>query len=613
VIALIPLSRFKITYRVATARPYSKFEHLVLRAVAEGAIDLRSLQDIFRIHPRLVVEALVTLIQAGWVAIGGSGRPTFMLSSDGRRALESGEAPESLVVFTPPPSVIVMERLTGALVPNSEIRFWSRRDLDTVWSRSLRLIPGISDTALDQGQVQHLIPRRRDEWLRWVGPIELIGQGAHWLPVDVFPDKGRINGLPESWRSRLSELILSEATHNVAEMDEDTAGEEWYKAPIEVSRESEEDQEARPILDAPKRPTGEFFISIAPQDFLYGSAHSEYARSALARARSTVLIASAFLRAESVRSLEAELLAALSRGVRVDFLWGYLPADNSDQKEALDWLHKLAYVGKQNSLPGRIWFNAAPSDSHMKVLIFDTDQGMYEGCVGSFNWLSSTKAGEQAGTAGDTIEVSLRLHDPSLLASLVRCVAGVCARLPTERVSSTSDRWMTIASDLEKRGLDAQDLPMRERDVNAKARIILDREHETLLREWSRSAQTQLLIMSHQLGIIANTRLAALASDGRTPGFECLVAYGYTEVSHEDVESIASRVRAAHGQLLHLPNLHAKLIADDRSLCVTSYNFLSADPFGKSTGSRELGIVIEGAPAAIARNELHMLLRDPRV
>lgn len=609
-IALIPLSRFKITYRVATGRPYSKFEHLVLRAVAEGATDLRALHDIFRIHSRLVIEALVTLIQAGWIVVGGFGRPAFLLSSDGRRALDSGETPETLVVFTPPPTVVVMERLTGALLPNTELRFWSRIDLKAVWNSSMRLVPAVSETALDQGQVQHLIPRRREEWLRWVGPIELIGQGAHWLPVDVSPDRGRVNGLPDAWRARLTDLILDEARHQIVEMDEESANQEWYADRPNVSQEPDPGRYDSLEPDLPKRPTGEFFIAVESDDFLFGAlAHGDYLRTAITRARSAVLIASAFLRMESICQLENQLLSALARGVRIDLLWGYTSADNADQKAALDWLRKLAHTAKGRGLPGRIWFNAAPSDSHMKVLIYDTEEDDFEGCVGSFNWLSSVKAEKQS-LSSDTLEISLLLHDALLLASLVRCVAGVCASLPSERISSTSDRWMTIASDLEKHSLTTQDLSMEKRGVNAKAKIILDREHETLVREWSGSAQQRLMILSHRLGVIASARLARLVSARRDTNFDCMVGYGYSELPAEDLSLVDERVRSVGGQLAHVDDLHAKVVASERAICISSYNFLSADPFGKAAYSRELGIALEGASADAAYEKLRAWVKE---
>ncbi len=124
-IVLIPLSRFRITYQIACGRPYSRFEQLVLRAIEEGATDVAVLEGIFQIHPRLIIEALVTLIQAGWLAIDAASQEGLVLSSDGRQALHAGSAPRTLVAETKA-CTVVMERVTGGLLPNSEITYASR-------------------------------------------------------------------------------------------------------------------------------------------------------------------------------------------------------------------------------------------------------------------------------------------------------------------------------------------------------------------------------------------------------------------------------------------------------------------------------------------------------
>ena len=81
VIVLIPLSRFRISFEVAAGRPYSQLERLMLRAIAEGANELTKIEETFQVHPRLIVEALVTLTHAGWLSIGGSGHEGFVLTS----------------------------------------------------------------------------------------------------------------------------------------------------------------------------------------------------------------------------------------------------------------------------------------------------------------------------------------------------------------------------------------------------------------------------------------------------------------------------------------------------------------------------------------------------
>ena len=43
--------------------------------------------------------------------------------------------------------------------------------------------------------------------------------------------------------------------------------------------------------------------------------------------------------------------------------------------------------------------------------------------------------------------------------------------------------------------------------------------------------------------------------------------------------------------------MHAKVLVSDASACISSYNFLSADPFGTARKARELGVVLDGGEA----------------
>src|SRR5207244_8549279 len=107
-IVLVPVSRYRIEFDVASGRPYSVLERLVLDAVREGMTSLASLHGIFQIPQRRLIEALVTLTQAGWLAVGGNDEPGFMLTAEGHEALVSGQEPRSSLVLEGTSSFIVM-------------------------------------------------------------------------------------------------------------------------------------------------------------------------------------------------------------------------------------------------------------------------------------------------------------------------------------------------------------------------------------------------------------------------------------------------------------------------------------------------------------------------
>ena len=68
-IVLIPVCHYRVHYQIASGRPFSVFERLVLEAIHDGSGTLETLEACFHLHRRVITEAVVTLMQAGWVAI----------------------------------------------------------------------------------------------------------------------------------------------------------------------------------------------------------------------------------------------------------------------------------------------------------------------------------------------------------------------------------------------------------------------------------------------------------------------------------------------------------------------------------------------------------------
>src|SRR5688500_13698806 len=110
-IAFLPVSRFLVRYEIASGRPYSKFEQLVLEAIGSGAGDLDSLESEFRMHRSVLVGAVVTLVQAGLAGIQNNhGRTRYAVTSLGQTALDRKEVPENKTVL-PTQLRIVMDRV----------------------------------------------------------------------------------------------------------------------------------------------------------------------------------------------------------------------------------------------------------------------------------------------------------------------------------------------------------------------------------------------------------------------------------------------------------------------------------------------------------------------
>ena len=89
----IPVALYPVRYETRRGRPYSGFERLVLDAVADGAGDIGELEELFGVHRRIVVECVVTLVQAGWVAVAADG--ALVATAAGREAAHIGGIPRT--------------------------------------------------------------------------------------------------------------------------------------------------------------------------------------------------------------------------------------------------------------------------------------------------------------------------------------------------------------------------------------------------------------------------------------------------------------------------------------------------------------------------------------
>ena len=337
-------------------------------------------------------------------------------------------------------------------------------------------------------------------------------------------------------------------------------------------------------------PSGTWPAAVAERDLLSdGEEHDSLLVKALEEATSSIFIASAFLGRAAVEALRERLLGALRRGVNLDLLWGYA-AGAEPGGAVLEGLKKLAYEARRAGYAGALRFNRVASGSHAKMLIFDAPMGM-SAVIGSYNWLSAFNG------RGRTTNVSIRLWHDGAIAEACGCAAGLWAGTESEALSSTADRWRSVAADLERQvATGSQKVPRNGAEGDsATVRFVFDREHEVVMREWSASSQHRLLVFSHRLGPAAETRLVR---SGESTASVFVVAYGLTHLDEGSLARIDRMVRGAGGTVAKLPDMHAKVLVSDASVCISSYNFLSADPFGTAGGTRELGVIIEGGDVA---------------
>lgn len=304
---LIPLDRYRVDFEVGLGTPFSRLDALVLRAISEEkASCVADLVELLVLPRRLLIESIVSLSRAGWVAVGGLGEE-FSLTPVGQLALKADVLPTPERVLSKHGSLLV-ERMTGQVATLRDLTFWTARRLQEagLWDQCERLPRNPNLAPLDAGQAKPLLSRDRNEWIRWVG--EPIPQQEVWLKVGVDTANATASGIPEVWANGLLPKLASELS-----------------LPELAMRRSKQDQEQQPAPQS--RRESRIVRTEQVHVILQGAEHQALLQTALNEARSQVLIASAFASGDVLEAdIKPRILSALARGVRVDLLWGTPPA-----------------------------------------------------------------------------------------------------------------------------------------------------------------------------------------------------------------------------------------------------------------------------------------------
>ena len=318
-IVLVPVSRFRVPYETASGRPYSGLEKAVLSAAANEGATLTSLKAAFRVHERLLVEAAVTLITAGWIAVVGGSETRFVLTAAGSRALGADHDPVSVIVAPAKPQTIVMERITGQVARHADARSCRKRDIGDMLPTAVVLRERIFRNSLDEAQVQKLLPRGAGQWVRRIGPITLTSRQTHFLPVEAEIDGGWVRGLPSDWHDALAGRVLQYA-RGAAQRPRDigpTADRRHPPQQRSAGVFSSVDGVARA---AANRATA---LRVSWEDVIAGAAaHDDALAAAFASARSSVAIASPISDEAAFGQVVEQAANAVRRGVHVDLLFG---------------------------------------------------------------------------------------------------------------------------------------------------------------------------------------------------------------------------------------------------------------------------------------------------
>jgi len=216
-IVFVPVSVYRVQFQVVEGRPYSLFERSLLEAVAENYSTLDALVDLLHVHRSVVVQGLVTLMQAGWVALGGSQVPGYIVTPAGRDALKKeGTLPENRKILERSTKVI-MERIWRNLCALGDVAYFQDRDIEEVVAQGKECVRLPAQTA-DLPETNEARPFLRVEKLQFervlgVGPITVWRHDRDWVKLSVARETLEIVGLPKSWNDiRLIQDIVEYAS-----------------------------------------------------------------------------------------------------------------------------------------------------------------------------------------------------------------------------------------------------------------------------------------------------------------------------------------------------------------------------------------------------------------
>lgn len=475
-IVLVPVSRFRVAYEIARGRPYSKLERRVLEAIADGGATLRTLTAAFHVHERLLVESVVTLVNVGWVAVAGGAEATFVLTVEGKAAIDAHQDPVSVVVSQARPQIAVLERITGQLARHADARSYRRDDLGDVWQSAALMRPRIFRNSLDEARIQKLLPRNPREWVRWVGPITLASKSVHFMPVDVNDETDQVRGLPPAWEFALTSHVVAAARRRRARDEEDAArvaqhGTEAADAPARTSRTARRRQGFIAVLDATRqRPSPQAYVTLRPDDVLVGAeAHGRALAMALDSSAGNLLLASPSVDPDRLKAFLADLADAVRRHVRIDILPGDTP-DKFGQAAVIDTTNRAGYQMVGNDARALLRTGTQITGSGASLLLYDDGSGSLISIVGDHDWLGPIVA---------STPVSVRLTNPGVLGPLARAAASLWMSGQPGPGAGASDRWRHLASATEERGAigSADVVESSSAEEATSVEVIIDDEH----------------------------------------------------------------------------------------------------------------------------------------
>lgn len=561
----IPVSVGSVTIHVAKGRRWSVVEHLLLDAVCQEPRSAEALSAASSLPLRMVIEALIALMRAGWVELSSEGTGSRFQATAGGKSHVGAEDLPVVTRLVRRPVKYAVEEISGTV-----LRY---RDLDFVWASRFRLmnmaeqVDAVVDATAALPDVNQVAVIRSmlhdDEEFRGLVPSSARrGEGYALVQVTNGSVRGLTNASPA-----LSDALLAIAQGS------GTSGRAAMRDDVRV---------ASPTF--PPR-----HVTFSNEDMILGGdAHKALLTAMIGAANASIVIHSTFIGGGSSEEIVDMLAQAGRRGARVDILWG--KSDDPDGANATR--EACAHINARMKRAGLEQFVRAhpfSTESHAKIIVADDGKGAFVAAIGSCNWLSTGFA---------SFEASVRATDPLLVSDIMEVLG--------QMAMSVTGLNGGIASFLAGQAINIRKRTSPHPGRRANARIVLGGEHAACILQARDDARSHIVLGSHRMGRSANnlsirpTRAAVDAS-----GVDATFYYG--RLSDGMTAEQAAELSIVHGaagmriRAVTDPRMHAKFVAwDDGDVVITSHNLLSADT---SADFAEIGIHIRAAGAGRAFRE----------
>lgn len=622
---LIPVSRYQVKYQVASGRPFSFFERLVLEGIGQGLKSIEHLTTTFQVHQRVIIEVVVNLMQTGWVAINRDNQ-NIIVTSTGRAALRRDETLPTNIVVQDRIGYVVGERVVGQVASSADVTFVSRQSLKTRIDQVAKLYPSDIPHPLDPGILSPHLSVRDGEWIRTIGDVTILRNSSDFVVVNVDKTK-KVTGLPPAWKRALEWDVIDAAERKEKELiyqnikfKEDGFVNRYVRNytlgdHARLATDSLDDPELRWVR-----------LEKAHDHLVLGKKRMLELVTKFLGEADFVFIAIPSLTIKGVREWSELLVEAQRRGALVSIVVGEPTVESSFETNfAIQELRDLCSIAEEEKDCDYQPLIIGKGPSHHESMVVIADMGhSIEALVGSQAWLNETVADE----CEPPLLLAMHFIEPQLVSHLARLVVNLATADEILVQGFISPCLQNIAEVLDKKeilekaarneeepsatpmefdeleGDDIDEYGQQLKKGDLVARILVGTEYQTALSSYSNQAKLRLIVAGGQWpssGIFVE--VLKRAAEKLCPRVE--VHYLQESQALTKIEGLTGKEENTTENLTDLKAMgvltyhHRALpgfaVLDDSRATILGFNWLSRrDDKKPNFLSTEIGIEIQG-------------------